>query len=160
MLFANFTTEDVNDSRALQRIVMRCKERMRPVLPHTIDVDKPAEPAPTEKVSGLTSNTSRSSRVTHRTRWKSKNNDTAKAGNSHEKKRKRRSSNTSRDQGQATTLAATVMAVSVVKRHMIAKAIHLIMVGKQQNKEAVELPYLAAMNKIRYEREHIPENKR
>ena len=52
------------------------------------------------------------------------------------------------------------MAVPVVKRHRTEKAIHSIMVHKQQNKEAVELAYLAAMNKIRYEQEHIPEKKR
>ena len=35
------------------------------------------------------------------------------------------------------------------------------MVRKQQNKEAVELAYLAAaMNKIRYKKEHVPEKKR
>ena len=159
MIFAHTTTEEVND-RALQRRVMRCKERMRPVLPHTIDVDKPAEPVATEKVSGLTSNTSRSSRVAYRTRWKSNDLDTARAGNSHGKKRTTRSSNTCRDQGQVVTLAATAMAVPVVKCCRTAKAIHSIMVRKQQNKNAIELAYLAVMNKIRYEQEHVPEKER
>ena len=136
---------------------MRRKERLRPVLPHTIDVDKPAEPKATEKLSGLTCNTSRSSRVAHRTKWKNENKDTARAGNSHRKKRTTGSSNTSRNQGQAAMLAATAMAVPVVERRRTAKAIHSIMIRKQQNKEAIELAYFAAIPKIRYEQEHVLE---
>ena len=150
--FARFPTEEVHD-RALQRRVTRRKERMRPpVLPRTsMDVDTPAAgPVATAKVSGLaasTSNTrSRSSRVlADRSNKQDGRGATTRtpqqglAGNSRGKKRTTRRSNTSiRDQGQAATLAATATAVPVVKRR---RGIHSIMVlvRKQQNKEAIEL---------------------
>ena len=69
--FAHFTPEEVND-RALQRRVMRCKDKMRPVLPHTIDLKKPG-PTATGKLSGLT--TKSSTRVLEQTKSESNNNN-------------------------------------------------------------------------------------
>ena len=57
-------------------------------------------------------------------------------------------------------IAEAPIAVPVVKRRRSAKAVHSILVRKQQHKEAVGFAYSAAMNKIAYKREHLPEKER
>ena len=118
-------------------------------------------------MSGLTSNTGRSSRLPHTTKWKSttNNKDTARVGSSHAGKKRTTicsiCSNTTIIVASAVAAAAVALiAVPVGKRRRSAKTVHSIMVRKQQHKEAVEFVYSAVMNKIRYEREHLPEKDR
>ena len=155
MSFDHFTPEEVND-RALQRRVMRCQERMRPVLPHTIDLKKPG-PAATGELTGLTIRYS--TRVLEQTISESNNNNetTIRVGSG---------TNRTIDTGINTfnddivslvnITAARADGALVAKHHRTDMAVHSIMVHKYHNKEAIELTYIAATQQIMHQRGHVP----
>ena len=155
MLFAHFSSEEVND-RAPQRRVMRCKAKMRPVLPCTIDIKKPG-PARTGKLSCLT--TRSSTRALEQTRSENNNNnETATWSGAVTKRIIDTAINTFNGDiiSLVDTTAAHAEGALVVKRRRTAKAVHFIMVRKYHDKEAIELAYLAATQKIMYQRQNVP----